>query len=101
MTTCDTRSVVDWLLSGARSAPESAQAVAETCERLSTCGVPLWRVDVFVRTLHPDITGRRFRWQMGSDVSTSEMHYLPAAEPRESLVERVCSDGIVVRRRLA
>ncbi len=100
--TCDTRSVVDWLLSGARSAPESHQVLAETCERLCACGIPLWRVDVFVRTLHPDITGRRFRWQVDTNVSISSATYdLAAAEPRKSLLEKVCSDGVAIRRRLS
>jgi adenylate cyclase len=53
--------------------------------------------------LHPQITGRRFRWQKGIDVSISTATYdLPAsAESRKSLVERVCVDGIALRRRLA
>ncbi len=102
MTSYDTTSVVDWLLSGARSAPESHQALAETCERLCACGIPLWRVDVFVRTLHPDITGRRFRWQVDTNVAISSATYdLAAAEPRKSLLEKVCSDGVAIRRRLS
>ena len=100
-TTYDTRSVVDWLVTGARSAKESERAVAETCERLCACGIPLWQVDVFVRTLHPDITGRRFRWQAGNEVSISTATYdQPAAGVRNSFVEKVCSDGVVVRRQL-
>jgi len=100
--TCDTRGVADWLLSGARSASEPYQAVAETCERLGASGIPLWRVDVFVRTLHPNIAGRRFRWQVGSEVSISTTTYdAPATyESRKSLVESVCSSGIALRRRL-
>jgi len=77
--TYDTRSVVDWLVSGARSASEPYQAVAETCERLCASGIPLWRVDVFVHSLHPDIACRRFRWQLGSDVSMSTTTYDPPA----------------------
>jgi adenylate cyclase len=100
-TTYDTRSVVDWLMSGARSARESERAVAEACERLCACGIPLWQVDVFVRTLHPDITGLRFHWQAGSDVSISVSTYdHPRAEVRNSFVESVCADGVVVRRQL-
>ena len=101
--TCDTRGVADWLVSGARSASEPDQVLAETCERLCAFGVPLWRAEVFVRTLHPDIAGRRFRWQVGRDVSISTGTYDPpaTAESRKSLVERLCSDGIAIRRRLA
>ena len=42
------------------------------CERLVECGVPLWRVAVFVTTLHPDIMGRRFLWQADTGVTTSD-----------------------------
>ena len=96
----DTRSVVDWLVSGARSARESGRAVAEACERLCACGIPLWQVDVFVRTLHPDITGLRFRWQAGSDVSISTSTYTHPAAKVRGFVEKVCSDDVVVRCRL-
>ena len=42
--------------------------MAETCERLVAAGLPLWRVAVFVRTLHPDIFGRAFFWRPGTEV---------------------------------
>ena len=52
-------------------------------------GIPLWRVDVFVRTLHPDITGRRFRWQVDTNVSISSATYdLDTAEPRRVCLKR-------------
>lgn len=51
---------IDWLVDGARSATDSAQVLAELCNRLVACGIPVWRVAVFVRTLHPDVFGRGF-----------------------------------------
>lgn len=73
------------------------------CERLCACGVPLWRAEVFVRTLHPQVTGRRFRWQEGSNVSISAATYDLPETPveRKSLVDKVCSDGLALRRRLS
>ena len=65
---CDTTSVAEWLIDGARSAPEAGQVLAELCHRLLACGIPLWRVAVFVRTLHPDIPGRAFVWRSGEEV---------------------------------
>src|SRR5262249_10995165 len=35
-------------------------------------GIPLWRVAVFVRTLHPEVMGRRFLWRPGEGVAVSE-----------------------------
>jgi adenylate cyclase len=42
------------------------------CERLTACGLPLWRVNVFVATLHPDLMGRRLRWELGKPVDVNE-----------------------------
>jgi hypothetical protein len=72
MVTCDTGAIAEWLVDGARSALSPDLVLAELCERLVNCDIPLWRVAVFVRTLHPDVLGRRFLWQLGSSVSTSE-----------------------------
>ncbi len=68
----DIRDVVDWLVDGARSGGRSEDVLAELCQRMVESGVPLWRVAVFVTTLHPDVMGRRFLWQAESGVTTSE-----------------------------
>ena len=95
-TNYDTASVVAWLADGARSAPESQDVLAELCVRLRACGLPLWRVDVFVRTLHPEIKGRRFRWQEGHEVSVAIATFGPG---RKSLVEHVCDSRKPIRER--
>ena len=71
----DIRSVVDWLAGGALSGTRSEDVLAELCQRMVECGIPLWRVAVFVTTLHPDVMGRRFLWQAVSGVTTSEALY--------------------------
>jgi len=68
----DIRTVLDWLADGARSAMRSEDVLAELCQRLLDCDMPLWRVAVFVTTLHPDIMGRRFLWQPDWGVTASE-----------------------------
>ena len=65
-------SVVDWLTDGARSAQRPEAMLAELCDRLVQAGIPLWRVSIFVRTLHPEIVGRRFIWQRGGGVTITE-----------------------------
>ena len=72
MTPRDVASVVNWLTDGARSAPRPEAVLAELCDRLVEAGIPLWRVSVFVRTLHPEIVGRRFIWQQGGGVTITE-----------------------------
>ena len=39
--------------------------MAEVCERLVQAGLPLWRVGIFVRTLHPDIYRPQFHLEAG------------------------------------
>ena len=68
MNAAELQEVTDWLIDGARSATSPIRLMAETCERLVAAGMPLWRVAVFVRTLHPDIYGRAFFWRPGAEV---------------------------------
>src|SRR5947209_13168960 len=49
--------------------------MAETCERMVAAGLPLWRVGVFVRTLHPEIYGRSFIWKPGAEVEIGTVDY--------------------------
>jgi adenylate cyclase len=71
----EVRKLSDWLINGARSAASGPQMMAETCERLIQAGVPLWRVGVFVRTLHPDIFGRNFVWKPGAEVEVGTVDF--------------------------
>jgi adenylate cyclase len=65
--------------------------------------VKLWRVSVFVRTLHPNILGRRFTWLPGQGVEASEAPYELADDDVFLLspVVRVYRTGEMLRRRLA
>lgn len=64
--------IVNWLIDGARSTPRADHVLKKLCDDLCACGIPLWRVAVFVRTLHPDIFGRSFVWRPGTDVVVSQ-----------------------------
>src|SRR6201999_664158 len=63
--------LTDWLIDGARSAAAPNGPFKETCERLLAAGVPLTRVALFIRILHPDIYGRAFFWRPGAEVVVS------------------------------
>ena len=63
--------ITAWLMDGARATP-SDDVLRKLCEDLSACGIPLWRVAVFVRTLHPDVFGRSFVWRPGAGVVVSQ-----------------------------
>jgi adenylate cyclase len=99
----DIKEIADWLIDGARSAPQPHQVLAQLSERLVACGIPLWRVAVFVNTLHPQIIGRRFIWRPGADVEISEGRFglFDTPEFRENPVARVYATKTAIRRRLA
>ena len=101
--TSPAQSVVDWLIDGARSAPLAQELLTELCERLTGCGLPLWRATVFVRTLHPEVIGRRFMWRpdTGTDVAEGSFELLERDVFRNSPLVYVSNTGEALRRRLA
>ncbi len=73
--------IVDWLIDGARSAPDPTEKLGQLCDRLVACGIPLWRVGLFIRTLHPDVFGRSFIWRLGQAVEAGAADFtLPDTE---------------------
>ena len=99
----DIRQVLDWLAGGALSGAQSQDVLAELCERMVACGIPLWRVAVFVATLHPDVMGRRFLWQPESGVTVSSaLHsFAETDDYQKSPIVAVYKTHTVVRRHLA
>ena len=75
MNISDLQKLTDWLIDGARSAANSPRMMAETCERMVQAGLPLWRVGVFVQTLHPDIFGRNFIWRPDAEVELGTVDF--------------------------
>jgi adenylate cyclase len=103
MPTSDIKAAVEWLIDGARSAPQPQQVLAQLSDRLVACGIPLWRVAVFVRTLHPNVMGRRFTWRQDAEVELTEAPFelLETEYFRDSPIARVYQTGELIRRRLA
>jgi len=99
----DTGAVAAWLVDGARSASRSEDVLTELCERLTACGLPLWRVAVYVNTLHPQILARRFLWRPGGAADVAEAPFEMAADDafRASPITRIRATGETIRRRLA
>ena len=102
MNTSDLQKVTDWLIDGARSASSPPRMMAETCERLVQAGLPLWRVGVFVRTLHPDIFGHSFVWRPGAEVvvNSADFDIQDSPEFRNSPLAIFYDKGQEVRYRL-
>ena len=94
--------LIEWLVDGARSAPTPPQMMTETCERMVAAGLPLSRVGVFVRTLHPDVIGRNLIWRPGAEIVVGSANYemLDSAEFRNSPLAIVFEEKREVRARM-
>jgi adenylate cyclase len=103
MNASDLQNVTDWLSDGARSAASPPALMAEACERLVEAGLPLWRVGVFVRTLHPDIFGISFIWRHGGEVVVEQASFdvLDSDQYRSSPLSVLYSTEQEVRRKLS
>ena len=97
------KSIVGWLIDGARTAPLAQEVLTELCERLTAAGLPLWRVVVFVRTLHPEVVGRRFVWRpdTGTVVTEGKYELLERDVFRNSPMAHVAKTASALRRHLA
>ena len=76
----------------------------DTCRRTVAAGLPIYRVGVFVRTLHPNLLGRAFIWQADKDAveMTEAGHDLLESEAfLKSPIRVVFTEHVEVRRRLA
>jgi adenylate cyclase len=102
MNTAELQNLIDWLIDGARSAMDPSRMMSETCERMVAAGLPLWRVGVFVRTLHPDIYGRNFVWKPGAEVEIGSVDFKILESPDfiSSPVIVVFQQGLEVRARM-
>src|ERR1700680_414497 len=100
---CDTSLAAEWLIDGARSAAGAHDVLAELCDRLNACGVPLWRGGGFFRALHPPVMGGSFLWRRERGVEVREAPYelLDSDEFRDSPVTHVSTTGRSLRRQLA
>ena len=92
-----------WLVQGAPGATSPQETMDGACRRLRDEGIPVDRAEAFVRTLHPNISGRSFVWHSDRPVEVIEHTYafLQSEEFRRSVVAEVCRTGAPVRRRAA
>ena len=102
MNASDVHQITNWLIDGARSVVNSPRLMAEVCERMVEAGLPLWRVGIFVRTLHPEIFGRNFIWKPGAEVEfgTVDFKILDSPDFHSSPLFVVFQQGLEVRARV-
>jgi len=98
------RPVAAWLDDGARSAREPDDMLAQLCRRLVASGVSLYRVGVFVRTLHPNVAGRAFFWRDDREeveVDSADHRWFGSEDHLKSPIHAVWTTNSETRRRLA
>jgi adenylate cyclase len=96
--------VIDWLVEGARPSRLPQDVLMDTCRRTVAAGLPLYRVGVFVRTLHPNVLGRAFIWQADKaavEMSEAAHDLLDSEVFLKSPIRVVFTENVEVRRRLA
>ena len=101
--TPDVQPVVDWLVEGAPPAKLPQDVLLHLCRRLVGCGLPLYRVAVFVTTLHPNVAGRGFFWREnreGVEVAEASFAMLQSGLYLNNPIHLVLSEGAEVRRRI-
>lgn len=93
---------ITWLTEGARTANEPQDVLLQLCSQLHAAGLAIDRCAVFVRTLHPNIMGRRFLWSLEDGVEVNEASYevLERDSFLKSPVSAVQRTGKAVRLRL-
>jgi adenylate cyclase len=98
------RPVAEWLDDGARSAREPGDMLGQLCRRLVASGVSLYRVGVFVRTLHPNVAGRAFFWRDDREeveVDSADHRWFGSEDHLKSPIHAVWTTDRETRRRLA
>ena len=102
MDAADVQDLTDWLIDGAPTAASPTHMFGEICERIVAAGLPLWRVGLFIRTLHPEVYGRNFIWKPGAEVEmgTVDFGVLDRPEFQASPLTIVFHQGIEVRARV-
>jgi adenylate cyclase len=95
--------IVDWILVESSRTMNGAALFDSLCWRLVGQGVPLWRANLSIATLHPQIMGIGFRWWRDRGV-TQEFRVKHGMERHsdylESPMRRAIEDGVTQRYRL-
>lgn len=101
----DVEPLVAWLQSVGPGAGTAEELLAEFARRLVAAGVPVARVAVFVRTLHPNFAGRGLFWRAehpeAIETTSADYQWMGSDAHRASPVHAIAASGEEIRRRLA
>jgi adenylate cyclase len=68
MMLADPKNLVDWLIRGAWSAMDHEELTQQLGRRLVKTGIPVMRLNVALRQLHPLLAGRAYIWNRDGDI---------------------------------
>lgn len=96
--------VAEWLVSAALGSSTTDELLQGCCMRLNAAGVPVWRVSMAFRTLHPLFASMTHTWRRGRGVETEgHQHGVSdtSEEWRRSPFFHILMTGVTfIRRRL-
>lgn len=72
------QAVSDWLVAQGLLTADFDPMFSGFCDHLLAAGVPLWRAQVSMPTLHPTIGSIAFIWRPGTGIETASYHYTDA-----------------------
>jgi adenylate cyclase len=94
----------EWL-DGLKGVTTPEALIAGLCGQLLARGIPIARVAVYARTLHPNVAGRGFVWQKEKpeevEVNVAEHDWMGSDAHLASAIHAIQTTGKEIRRRLA
>ncbi len=94
--------LVAWMIDGAPPVPRAPVIIDTICRQLRDAGVPFDRLALFLRTLSPRSSGRRYKWTARSGVrmDEGEVGLFSTQDFLANPVPTVMRDRVTIRRRL-
>jgi len=96
--------LLDWLLGPRAPGRTPEEAFGDLCRALRERGIAIYRVGLFVRTLHPNVAGRAYFWREDRDqveVDSADHSWFATEDHLKSPIHAVWTMNAETRRRLA
>ncbi|MCP4317692.1 MAG: adenylate/guanylate cyclase domain-containing protein [Hyphomicrobiales bacterium] len=61
--------LLDWLMVEGWNVSSTNRLLAEVCRRLTSDGMPVWRMRCLIRTLHPQVIGNSYTWHPDQEMA--------------------------------
>lgn len=96
--------IIDWLMTEGRSLKSPERLTAALSQVLLECSIPLLRMRISMRTLHPQFSGSAYTWWRNNpemEVYSPPHSIMQSSDYRGSPIEAVQTSGQLFRCRLA